>query len=371
MLTEFAHKREAAPGGEKPTAAAYFGLARRTFGRAAAASEQAHHSFRIAGFTVRLSFAGRALVPRVTAAFAHLATSPPAADSSATPDLTIYLCDGATARLPLSPLRRATGGLVGGEVGGFSDERFLTYFQPEQTALSLLDAERGVGFYWTGDARRLPNFESATPLEAMLQRWLSRRGGQVVHAGAVGTARGGVLLAGRPGAGKSTAALACLDSALRLAGDDRCAVTTGPEPRVHSVYGSAALDAADLGRFPRLAPAAINADFPDRDRRIFFLNRLCPDRLITDFPLRALLLPRVAGRTRLERTSAAAALRALVPGTMFGVHATEAATFSTLAALARRLPCYTLEVGPNLAEIPAAIERLLAATEMAGGTEGR
>src|SRR3990172_5231691 len=59
------------------------------FDRAArAASEIVEHTYNLAGFCIRLRFAGPGLVPKMTPAFAHLAAASPAA-----PDLTICLWD--------------------------------------------------------------------------------------------------------------------------------------------------------------------------------------------------------------------------------------------------------------------------------------
>jgi hypothetical protein len=176
---------------------------------------------------------------------------------------------------------------------------------------------------------------------------------QVVHAGAVGTREGGVLLAGPGGSGKSTSVMACLGSALRLAGDDYVAVRADSAPRVYSLYASAKLDSASLGLLPRVRRHASHGPEHVSAKALLLLGESCRDALIESFPLRAIVLPSVTGGPpRLVPVAPMQALRRLAPSTLMQLPGADLAALETLGALARRLPAYRLETGPDLGALP-------------------
>ena len=61
------------------------------------------------------------------------------------------------------------------------------------------------------------------------------KGYQLVHAAAVGSEAGAVLISGKGGLGKSTTALSCLGKGLTYVGDSHVVVQLDPFPRVHSL----------------------------------------------------------------------------------------------------------------------------------------
>ncbi len=211
------------------------------------------------------------------------------------------------------------------------------------------------------DADRLPYYERGAPLRALLHWMLSAPQRQLVHAAAVGTQRHGVLLAGRGGSGKSTTALACLDSPLFYVGDDYCLLETSPAPRVHSVYNTAKLDADNVHRFPHRRSAISNIDRLDSEKALLFLQDHCPDKVVRRLPIHAVCLPRVSGRreTTVVPASAVEGLKALAPSTLFQLPGARRSAFETISALVRQVPCYRLELGTNLADITRAILSLL------------
>ena len=72
--------------------------------------------------------------------------------------------------------------------------------------------------YWVRRASDLPFWEIASPFRILFHWWAQSWGGQVAHAAAVGVNGRGVLLAGKSGSGKSTAALACLRQGMDFRG---------------------------------------------------------------------------------------------------------------------------------------------------------
>ncbi|MBN2432004.1 MAG: serine kinase [Acidobacteria bacterium] len=315
------------------------------------------HHLRIDGQTVRISFAGHRLARTLLPALSHLGE--PTAHS---PGLSIRIWDTAGSGIGLPPgVVSAALTNAGSTVRRLQSESIRMMIQPEESMISLLDEERGEALLWLADAGNVPCHVRCAPLINLLQWWMCRHDRYMVHAGAVGTAAGGVLLAGKAGSGKSSAALACLDSGLRFAGDDYCLVSMNPEPYVHSLYSSAKLNSGDVDNYPGLAPALANPDRLATEKAIFFLGHAFPAALTGGFPIRAVVLPRVTpgATTRLQKTTGASALLALAPSTLFQLREAERETFRVLGSIIRRVPCFHLDMGSERTEIPRRIRALL------------
>lgn len=306
---------------------------------------------------VRLRFAGAAILDRLYPALAHLAVPPPG-----TPGLTVGLWDERASGIALPPPPRGAGRVVHGRVSGLSDERVLGAVDENFGSLSLLDRERGLALFHAPDAERIPSYETAFPLRAILNAWLCPRGIQIVHAGAVGTADGGALLVGRGGSGKSNTCLACLCDGMLYAGDDYVAVGTDDAPTAYSLFGTAKLLPSDVGRFARLARSVVHTSIGPDEKSVLFLDRQPELRPTLSLPLRAILLPTVSGRadTRARPATPAQCLKAMAPSTVFQLPGAGRGEFQAMARLAARLAGYVLELGTDRAAIPRVVRDLLA-----------
>lgn len=345
----------------------YFHLVGEGFERAARVAGSADHFYTIGGYTLRLRFAGSGLISSLTPALSHLATEP-----TATPDLTICLWDNASTgtQLPLligslvELLRRHWGEFLGTrkEIKAYDSDRIGTNFHIGPDILSLLDRQRNLAYYWIEDAQNIPYWEKGSPFQVILNWWTSEHQCQYVHAGAVGTPAGGVLLAGKGGSGKSSTALACIDSPLLYASDDYCLVRTDPTPYVYSLYNTAKLKGQeDLERFPHLAPLVNNVDRLEMEKAMLFLHQHYPKKVVHGFPIKAVLIPQVTGKrdTNLRPATAGMALRALAPSTIFQLAGSGQTAFQTMSSLVKQVPCYILELGTDMAQIPEVILGLL------------
>jgi hypothetical protein len=224
--------------------------------------------YSIAGFAVRLRFAGVALIPYITPALAHLATEP-----VAEPVLTVCLWDSDSTNIVMQPPPwQADDYREGGEIRGFVDERIHTIVQIGVNALSVVDRARNLGIYWVKTAKQIPYYESSAPLRAIFHLWMSQRGIQLIHAGAVGLPSGGVLLVGKGGSGKSTTALACLNSELFYASDDYCLLAHHPTPTVFSIYSTGKKNADDVGRLPFMVSHISNPDRLGTEKAVYLLS---------------------------------------------------------------------------------------------------
>jgi hypothetical protein len=320
--------------------------------------------YRIGGRHVRMRFAGPAMLEAVARSFAHLEAD--AADGEA---LTVDLWDAdstATAPPPLPRIDEDAGERAVGALYHHADAQLRAVYQPGFRALSVLEKERDPlgprrAFYWLHSADELPYWERATPIRQLLHWWLASYGIQQVHAAAVGSPAAGVLLVGNPGSGKSTSALASLDSPLLFSGDDYVAVGLQPEPYVYSLYSSGKVEPQHLHRLPHLQRAVANADRLETEKAVIYAHEHFSSRTTSGFPLRAILLPTIREQTQscIVAAPSAAAFRALAPSTMIQLHTAGAEALTRMKELVACVPAFVLELGTDIPAIPRIIQEFL------------
>ena len=316
--------------------------------------------FSIGGHTIRISFAGSALISKLTRALAHLSSEP-----SPFPVFSIFVWDSSSTGIALpEPPGDAQKFLERREICGVHGDRICAAFEfAERMRLSILHRDKHVAVHWVPDSTSVPFYESAAPFLTILHWWMRDHGQQLAHAAAVGTASGGILLGGKGGSGKSTTTLACLASGLRCVGDDYVLLGASDPSPARTVYNTAKLEGHHLLRaLPALLPAVSNPDEMEREKAILFLHEHFPEALIQGFPIKAIVLPRVSGSTasRLTEVSPAFGLAAIAPSSMFQLRWSGQEDFRRIASVVRQVPNYVLELGTELEEIPELIFGLLA-----------
>jgi len=313
--------------------------------------------YNLAGFSLRLRFAGNALAGLFTRAISHLETGP-----VTRPDLTVCLFDSVStgARLPPPPWSKEDY-LARSEIRGFNDAEVNTAFNLAFGSLNILSHKDNTAVYWIKDACRVPYYEAGSPLLTILHWWMRRQERQLVHGGAVGRADGGILFAGKGGSGKSTVALTSLLAGFSYAGDDYVLLNVKPPFFVHSLYNSAKLDPNHLKNFPGFLPCLSNPGKLDKEKGLLFLKERFSGQLTGGFPLKAVVLPHLTGlkETGFRRASAALGLRTIFPSTVVQLPGADHKDVRSLSEIIGQLPVYILELGTDLSLIPETITRLL------------
>jgi hypothetical protein len=323
--------------------------------------------YRIAGSTVRCCFAGPALVPVIDPAIAHLQT-----EAAGPADFEIFLFDSHSTDTALPLLAASLVELLRfrwwehldnrREIKGFHGGRFKAVFHLGPDILSLLDSQTRTAYYWVEAADQVPYYEKGYPLTTLLNWWLGLTGRFFMHAAAFGTPAGGVLLPGKGGSGKSTTTLACIDSELQIVGDDYCVIDSQSPPLAYSLYNTAKLKAeSDLQRFRDFRPLVSNIDQLETEKALLFLHTHFPGKMLSEMPIRAILIPEISGRpeTHIRPARAADGLKALAPSTMFQLAGNGQPALQTMANLVRSTPCFTIELGTEIAAIPGVIREFL------------
>ncbi len=169
------------------------------------------------------------------------------------------------------------------------------------------------------------------------------------------------MITAKGGAGKSTTALSCIGSEIKFAGDENCLISLKPNPYVHSLYCSGTLESDDIDKIPILRPYLSNASHLRMQKAIYMLFDDQNDDLINGFPIKAVFVPQVTGRkhTIIEMRSAGQTLIALGPGSILQLPGSGHEALHAMTELLMQVPCYTLELGTNLHEIPIIIEEFI------------
>ena len=190
--------------------------------------------------------------------------------------------------------------------------------------------------------------------------WLGSCGLAIVHSGAVGVSGQGVLLAGKAGLGKSTCAFACLRAGLDYAGDDYTVVhLSGKSVQARALYGSVKLESAHLRAIASGMP--LTGEALGNGKELLFVDQVFPGHLAASLEIRAVLIPHRTGyaETVVRPISPVRCLTALAPSTIFQLRSRTEAGLAALSDIVRHLPCYTIEMGRNIADIPLRIRELL------------
>jgi hypothetical protein len=314
----------------------------------------------LGGASVRVRYCGSALLHRVGPAIAHLEST-----QAGSPALVLNVWDSTSTATRRPDFPEVQPSRDGERARYFADANGVrASYQPSNGMLSVLDSSRGEAWYWADDAAALPYLDAAEPMRQILHWWLGDRGVQMLHGSAVGTPEGGVLFTGKNGAGKSTAALASLGSTLRYAGDDYVAVEAGRPPRLYSLYNSGKLERHHARRFQDILTKLPSSEDVADDKAVVYINDLYPEWVITEFPLRAIVVPQVTERrlARLVPTHPAAALAALAPTTLLQHHPPQPNALAAMSALVRQVPTLALELGSDLESISETIVGFLETT---------
>lgn len=316
-------------------------------------------TIQMAGVTFRLRLAGPALDAAVLPALAHL----PAGDESG-PTVTFDLWDGAVTGVwpPRPPFTPDDYRRYGQRAVAHDGPRSLMH-APTAGQLFAYDRACRQGYFWVEDAGQLSIYERAAPLQTLFHWALREFGWQIVHAAGVGTAAGGALLIGNTGAGKSTTALSCLaGDGLRLLSDDKCLARLDPAPQAFAAFSSGKIKADMLERLPQFREKLRGWDDSFKaGKGLVFLHPDFAARLVTTFPIRALVVPHVAHEAQpaLRLMSSGDAFRVFGPSTVIWLPGAEAENYRFTAELTRRLPCYQLDLALEPARNSEAILELL------------
>ena len=187
------------------------------------------------------------------------------------PDLTICLWDSVSSNTNMVPPPWKRDRYTDrGDIWGYCSSKIKTAFHWAEFALNMLDLGTNTGLFWMEHTQGLPFWVNASPLRTLLHWWMEKKKCQLVHAAAVGTKNGAVLVTGKGGIGKSTTALSCLKSGFFYLGDDFVVTRLRPEPLVYSLYSTAKLDADQRKELSEISRLISNPEDRKMKKRSYF-----------------------------------------------------------------------------------------------------
>ncbi len=317
--------------------------------------------YTFAGRPVRLRVVGRELAALVQRPFSHLRLP---VREPVQPDLCVDIWDQAATGVARPDVSRVHHAAAPVSIDASPDGRVVS-FEREATRLSFDRAERRIVGCVAG-ADQLSQLDRGRPFRDPLLLWHQDRGVETVHAALVARDGHGILFGGAGGAGKTSTALACLQSGFTYLSDDYVGLeTVGPQQFIgHSLFCSAHLEPHQAAKFPSLRAHAQAPNVPQDDKSLLILSEVFPDRLGCQAQVRVLALPSIHKETRhttYRVASKAEALLSLAPSSLLmqPASAQRQRGFEKLVAMVESVPVYRLDLGNDLGRIPSCVESLL------------
>jgi hypothetical protein len=280
-------------------------------------------------------------------------------------DLTIHAWDRAETGVGCPGIPHApdtTDVLGSGLLLQFRQGQLLRY--DRAAMVKCLDRASNELFVCVEDARKTELAERCKPFPHFLASWCHDRGVEILHAGLISRRGRGVLLGGGAGSGKSTCAVASALAGFDFLGDDCVGTEITPTAcRGHACYNAVRVDDGNLGRLPILQRHRFPPISPrDKKKSLVYMSDVIPGRSVASTTIVAIAVPRIvgAGPSRLVPASKGATLRKLAPSTLLRGLGSRAQGLAHIAELVRRLPCYELELGAVIDDVPRCLDALLA-----------
>lgn len=315
--------------------------------------------YTLADKTVKMNIVGKNLTEKINLPFAHLTTEN---TGSITPLLTIQLWDEHETGTPCRIGSRRDGLDLNPIFFKSNNGRFIIH--QLQHSIICFDRRTGRIIGCAIDAEQLSLYERGRPLHMPLSVWHDERDIPIIHAGLVSKDGFGVIFAGQAGSGKSTSALVCALSGFNYLSDDLIGLEMLEDGSFtgHSIYNSTFLETDHLDRFPPLKRHAIEGKYAFEEKLLILLSKIPALRFERSCRINAIVLPWVGHRitTKISAASKGQALLALMPSFQVGHFRSKARGFEKLSQLVERLPCYRMELGSDVREIPHRVEEILA-----------
>jgi hypothetical protein len=228
--------------------------------------------------------------------------------------------------------------------------------------LTAVDRTNRRGVVWYRSATHLPSWEVARPFLQAFKGLAPTTGLTPVHAAAVALGERGILITGYSGAGKTSTALACVEAGWRYVGDDVVLIAGAPL-RAINMYRSARVREDMMPHLRRSMTGMLMFSTDSGERKAELDVGRLQSSAIGDADIGAIVVPRRMGASgvTIAPMRRSTALRELSANTLVALPGDAAASYEAIAGAMADTPCYSLDPGPVLGLVPAALERLAAA----------
>lgn len=308
--------------------------------------------YSIAGKIIRIHFYGESTAKVLPVSIKHNEI-----DSAESPDLIIYAWDSVSSQETLvAPWDEQ-------EFKKESEERnpsFFGVYIGGEESLNFYDPVMRIGYFWVQDAVLLLDWIAAAPFRTIFHWFFNNENIHLMHGAVVGTEGKGVLLTARSGSGKSTTALSSVLFGMDYLADDYVAVESKDTIVAHSLYSSAKITKGSRALFPEFVPFIINKSHGEQEKSILLLHDMRPEQVCASIELSAIFIPRiVGGETRIVVATKAEAMLAIAPTTLLQLPLAETKKLGVFKDILKKIPCYFLDLGPDIRGVPAVITSFL------------
>jgi len=237
------------------------------------------------------------------------------------------------------------------------------YLQQPPGCWQFFDRRRRCGVQLLRSPSSLPPWDGGAPLRNFLHWHLISPSCGLLHAGSLGRAGQGILLAGAGGSGKSGTVLAGLLHGLQSVGDDYVLARLDQDVTAHPLFQTLKQDPAGCERLGIPGDSPLRQTLNWQGKHQFTLSDLGGEPPVDRLRIRALCLPSITGaaHSRFLPVNGKDAFLALAPSGLAQMPGDRGTLFSFCAAVARFLPTYRLELGRDPAEISSSIQAFLQA----------
>lgn len=315
----------------------------------------------IAGKNICLLFYSKILFEKMHKALIHNEK-----DFDDTPDLTICIWDSISTHTPLIlPWINSLLYTYPQEVNTktTNTDSFLGVYLNGEETLNLYDEKNNTAYFWINNADDLPFWVIAAPLRPIFNWFFSKNNTHLIHGAVVGLNGKSVLLTAKGGSGKSTTSLACLYAGMDYLGDDYVTIESGNTIMSHSLYNSLKVFPQSLDKFSGLREKVWNKNNIDteNEKAIIFLSESFSKQITRTASLDAILIPVIKNtpKTKIVKASKLETMLAMIPTTLFQLSLTKSDKMVELKSIIEKTPCYFLELGYDLNEIPEVIKSFL------------
>ncbi|MFN3231290.1 MAG: hypothetical protein ACE363_03905 [Alphaproteobacteria bacterium] len=314
-------------------------------------------SYSLGGRLIRLRVLGDALAAELHLPIQQLEVS---AAPTSTPALEIDVWDGAIKGMDayVGELDQEAG--TYGQVTLSEDGRFCG----EQRGHSALwfdrTQERIVGCFSNLKTRDLD--ERARPFHRYFAVWLAVHDIQGIHAGLVSIDGKGLLFVGSGGTGKTTSSISSFLGGIGYLGDDFVGIEELGDGQFtgHCLYSSCLVNNDHIKRFPALEAVCKPPHHAHEEKSIVYLAPLGPDQIKTQTPVSGIVMPRIMGKgeTTFRPARKAEALLRMAPSSIMSLPIVVDGALDRLASLVDAVPCYWLELGTDIDNIPTVVREV-------------
>lgn len=225
--------------------------------------------------------------------------------------------------------------------------------------LTAVDREKCLGVVWYPAATALPSWEKARPLIHAFKALFPLSRLMPVHGAAVAFGERGILIAGRGGAGKTSMSLACVEAGWRYVGDD-CVLIGGAPLRAFNLFRSARLREEMFTRLPRSLNASYTISTDSGEVKAELDVGRLPSVAIGDTNVNAIIVPcrRGSSGVAIARLRASVMVRELSAQSLNHLPGDPVMTYEFIAEALRGIPCFSVDPGSVLGDVPPALEAL-------------